>query len=235
MKKWRLLFSIVLMILYIGSTLYALCCSYSEMDTAMPTANQPSQEPGDAYVSSVNMTNARKTNYYQCDATADHIFFSYSQDNCVDVYSYTGEFCFTIYLPEYPKSVVMLRCTHDRVYIRDKTDHVYVYAGSSQVEDFSKAQAEMMGYDYRWFQDNAQEICVAVSRDVITLKDEKGRVYQSIDTPNSIRRNIPAIDFGRDVNIGIALLLMLGLVLVGGRLMYKSIKEAESKSRHRLT
>ena len=235
MKKWRLLFPIVLMLLYIGSTIYALCCSYSEIETAMPTANQPSQEPVGVYVSFVNLTNTRKTNYYQCDATADHIFFSYSQDNCVDVYSHTGEFCFTIYLPEYPKGVVMIRCMHDRVYIRDKTDNVYVYAGASKVGDFFKAQAEMMGYDYRWFQDNAQEICVAVSRNVITLKDEKGQIFQSVETPNSIRRNFPTLDFGRDINIGISLLLILGLVLVGGRLMYKSIKEAESKSGHRLT
>lgn len=234
MNSRRLFIPAFLILLYVGSIVCTFCVFYLDKNTVNPTTDKPKQEETVVYVSFVDTTSNRKTNFYQCDATSKNIYFSYSQDNCVDVYSNNGDFCFTIHLPQYPKGAVMIRCANDILYIRDKTDKVYVYSGSSKIDEFSKLQAEMLGYDYNWFRNNSEEIRVGVNRDFITLADESGLILTSLETPNSIRQNLPLWDFDNSASITISLLGILGLAIFCGSLMYRSIRESNSKPSYRL-
>ena len=149
----------------------------------------------------------RKSSFYQYDTTGRYIYFSYSKENCVDVYDTEGTFLYCIVLPDRQNGSVGVRCSNDEVYISTKDDTVYIFQGEIEVGQLSSEEAAEKGYDFFWFYENTPHI--KVDSDQISLFDHNGEMIRQIHTPRVVAQSIP-----KSGNIPILLILVAILILI---------------------
>lgn len=106
---------------------------------------------GNTYVISHQQA-IRKGKYSQVDATDEHLFFSYSKSNCVDVFNHQGDFQYAIILPDCQNGTVQIRCVGNSLFVSDKKNVVYIFNETGKVERMDYDQAKLGGYDYFWFE-----------------------------------------------------------------------------------
>lgn len=130
----------------------------------------------------------RNTEWYQFDSTDTYIYFTYSMDSCVDVYTIDGSYYCTIVLPDNPTGQICIKCSGNNTFISAKNNTMYVLDGIIIEKILSADEAIAMGYDYRWFQDKAG---MRVDYEHISFLNKNGEVVRQIDTPQIIRSTMP--------------------------------------------
>ena len=124
----------------------------------------------------------RQYSYHAINNT--YVFFSYSKGSLVDAYDHKGIYQFTIILPDSQNGVVSIRCDGNLLYVSSKQDVVYVFEGKEQVDYFTDDEAELVGYDWRWF-DNQPGL--EKDKDYIYLRDENGNIVLKAKIPGIVR------------------------------------------------
>lgn len=172
-------------------------------------------QPGDAHkgVDIGFVQGKRNTEWYQFDSTDTYIYFSYSMDSCVDVYTIDGSYYCTIALPDNPTGQISIKCSDDNTYISAKDNTMYVLDGIKLVEILSADAAIAKGYNYRWFQDHTG---ITVDYKHISFLNENGEVVRKIDTPQIIKNTMPFANLPNSdiVMKGLAVAVMFTVVFL---------------------
>lgn len=132
---------------------------------------------------------SRNSDFYQFDATDTHLYFSYSEYSCVDVYDIQGTFLYSIIFPDRQNGSVNVRCEDNQAYICSKFDTLYIFEDIEEVERMDCDTAREKGFDFFWFYDNKP--IITVDRNWISWYDESGEITKQIATPSAIRKTIP--------------------------------------------
>ena len=132
---------------------------------------------------------SRKHDYYDCDATGEYLYFSYTEYSCVDVYNLDGVFQYSIILPDRQNGGVRVRCLENRVYISAKNNIIYVFEDREEIQRIDYRTAYEMGYLSLWFSENPSKI--RVDQEHISWLDGNGAVIHQIETPDIIAKTIP--------------------------------------------
>lgn len=147
----------------------------------------------------------RNSPFYKLDTDGEYLFFSYSNENCVDAYDNQGTFAYCIVLPDRQNGAVAVRCNNEQVYISAKDDTVYVLQGKTEVDRLSSVEAAEKGFDFYWFYEDTPYI--KVDSNQITVFDHDNKMIRQIQTPSVVAQSIPK---SRDMH----LLLMLAGTLI---------------------
>lgn len=131
----------------------------------------------------------RTTRFFQCDATSEYMYFSYSKESCVDVYDLYGKYLYSFIFPDRQDGGVCVRCEENQVYISTKDNVLYVFKGIEEVDRMDYDEAVVNGYDFFWFYNNNPKI--TVNDDLIRWHSNSGEVVKEISTPDVIKQTIP--------------------------------------------
>ena len=148
----------------------------------------------------------RKGTYSQIDATDEHLFFSYSKSNCVDVFNHQGEFQYAIILPDCQNGTVQIRCVGNSLFVSDKKNVVYIFNGNGKVERIDYDQAKLGGYDYFWFE----------GKKTNQIVDES--YYYEMDAAGSVIRKVLLPAENTNINV-----LRIGIIVIAVLLYILSI------------
>ncbi len=179
--------------------------SFQEQKKLMASA---SQEHGWA-ISKIQ--GSRSSFYDPYDATDEYIYFAYTDDSCVDVYSISGEFQHTIYFPDSQNGGILLSCDNEKAYIADKKGNMYVFVGENCVEKIDDPAF--------WIQErDPAETGLRISRKEIRRYAEDGTLLFQIPTPPMVRATThlitaPVPKFVNYAVLGLLLLIWLLLVI----------------------
>ena len=131
----------------------------------------------------------RRFDFYDCDATGEYLYFSYTEYSCVDVYNLDGVFQYSIILPDRQNGGVRVRCLENRVYISAKNNIIYVFEDREEIQRIEYRTAYENGYLSLWFSENPSKI--RVDQEHISWLDGNGAVIRQIETPDMIAKTIP--------------------------------------------
>ena len=160
----------------------------------------------------------RIANYYQCDASDDYIYFSYSKYSCVDVYNMDGVFLYSYIFPDMQNGSMNVRCEDNYIYIGAKDNSVHIFDGVEEVAHLSRDEAIENGYDFSWFREENSRM--KVNSEWICVLNYDGTEEIRIPTPSVIQKNIPPTNAMINtipivILMGIMLLLVLAFVQSG--------------------
>lgn len=212
-RKMSLAALALLIVVVLLGSIYALYTAYTrkgplsfhEQKKLMASA---SQEHGWA-ISKIQ--GSRSSFYDPCDATDEYIYFAYTDDSCVDVYSISGEFQHSIYFPDSQNGGILLLCDNEKAYITDKNGNMYVFVGEDCVE---KIDDPTFGIQER----DPAETGLRISRKEIRRYAEDGTLLFQIPTPPMVRATThlitaPVPKFVDYAVLGLLLLIWL-LILI---------------------
>lgn len=173
----------VIGLIFLPYKVYALDNAYETEREARKQANE-----NHAWVLS-EFQGTRNGPFYQYDSTSQYLYFSYSDDNCVDVYDTEGTFLYCIILPDQQNGSVGVRCNKEEVYISSKDNTVYILQGKTEVAQLSSDDAVEKGFDFFWFYENTPRIKVDFHH-ILTF-DGDGNIIKQIETPRMVAQTIP--------------------------------------------
>lgn len=210
MKKLWIWFSLTMLVAYLA------CCSVHISADSSDTKRKTEKELR-AYVNENNtwaicyQQGVRTSDYIQCDATSEYLYFTYMEHNCVDVYDMNGEFLYSFLFPDRQNGVIYIRCEDDHVYISTKSKILYIFKGTEELDHMDHDEASEKGYNFNWFYKHKPYI--TVDNQWISCSDTDGVVFKQIPTPYMVKRTIPTSIYGWEIIVKpcIAVLLFLAL------------------------
>lgn len=131
----------------------------------------------------------RTHNFYQYDATNECLYFSYSENSCVDVYDMNGVFLYSFLFPDRQNGAVGVRCENNQTYISTKDNILYIFEGIEEIDHMDYDEASEKGYDFFWFYNNEPHI--TVDNTWIQWHGSSGEIARQIKTPTVIKQTVP--------------------------------------------
>lgn len=131
----------------------------------------------------------RTGDFFQFDATAECLYFSYFEHSCVDVYDINGIFLYSFIFPDRQNGGVCVRCEDNNTYISTKDNILYIFNGIEEIDCMDYDEAAKKGFDFFWFYNNEPHI--TVDNNYICWLNANGEIENKIDTPTVIRETIP--------------------------------------------
>ena len=93
------------------------------------------------------------------DATADYVFFSYSErTSVVEAYDFDGNFAFRLHFEGKKNGAIDIRCQDDLLYVKSKYTNIFVFDGDQLVRMMSYQEARAEGYGGAFFSERSNTV-----------------------------------------------------------------------------
>lgn len=138
-KEWklRLVCMCVFLLIFLFNT------SRGDSDAS----DNPGQEKniGDGWEIS-GQRGAREETFHQCEGTDELVYFGYFFSDVVDAYDLSGEYQYTIHLPDAQNGGLLINCQGDLLIAAAANGDVFVFRGTELVEKLDHKTARERGY-----------------------------------------------------------------------------------------
>ena len=172
----------------------------------------------------------RNSNFSECDATDDYIFFAYDEGNLVDAYDYDGNFQFTLFFEDYSNGGFRIECHNNQLYVKTKKHAVFVFDGSSLVQEMYYSSAADLGFNATWFLNRGN---IQVSKTTVYRVNDHGEKTAIAITPQVIADNLPliliSVEATRVINIVGAIATVLLVVVIWVIAIIRILKTIKAK------
>ena len=157
---------------------------------------------------------ARRGLFDRCEGTDDLIYFCYSGEDMVDAYDLSGEYQFTINLPDAQNGGLLIDCVEDLLIADAANSDVFVFRGSELVEKLDYQAARERGYRASSFDTESR---YAITRTHVVSVDGED-LTELFELPEEIRVNLPLVTFTPEQNDILRRVLLVGAVIafIGG-------------------
>lgn len=152
---------------------------------------------------------------YECDATAENLYFSYLVGNkmIIDVYSNDGQFLYLISVVDnYTSGGNDMRCYDGKLYIQMKNNAVYVFQGKELVQTLSSKEAWELGLTEHWFE--KRNITLTMDDMYIYRVDGEGTTISRTPRDPEIRVRPHLIDFGESGNQVAGIVISAAFIII---------------------
>lgn len=89
---------------------------------------------------------ARGETFYQCEGTDELVYFGYFFSDVVDAYDLSGEYQYTIHLPDAQNGGLLINCQDDLLIAAAANGDVFVFRGTELLEKLDHKTARERGY-----------------------------------------------------------------------------------------
>ena len=114
---------------------------------------------------------------YAVDVSNSKVYIAYYENDCIDVYSITGEYEYT-FLFQLKKGCIDIRCVDGRLYVRDCDNIFYVFDNDKEIERMDANLASANGYNMSLF--NEEEVYQIIDGKIIQHYDKNGELTGEI-------------------------------------------------------
>ena len=127
----------------------------------------------------------QKTAITDYDIAGDLLFFSYSEGvSVVEAYNLNGDYVFSVHFSNQQNGTVLIRGEENKLYVRTKSDDVFVFEGDRLIETLRKEDADAAGYNYVWFSKKSSGVKFVGMH--LRILDSIGRLSTDVPVPDRI-------------------------------------------------
>lgn len=180
------------------------CCLIGRM---MPPSQRAEERNTELWFSTYEQ-GRRSGSFSSCDATTELIFFAYSEKtSLIDAYDNAGNFQFTLYFEDKPNGVLKIRCENELLYVSTKSNGIFVFDGSTEVQRMTHLEATESGYTNAWF--DAIKTNLLIEDGYAYITDEFGDRQAQFKLSHTIRNGISYKILGK-----ILMLILVSVIVV---------------------
>lgn len=162
----------------------------------------------------------RRELIHQCEGTSALIYFSYAHTACIDAYDHSGQYRFTISVPDAEKGILTIDCGEDLLYAKAATGDVFIFRGTELIESMDRQTAKARGYR---ISDLNNESGYAITRTHV-VRVEGEALTELFPLPEEIRENLPIVTLTPDQSGVIRNMLLVGFVIAWAAVAGYSIR-----------
>ena len=125
--------------------------------------------------------------YTQCDATDSLLFFTFGYDDIIDVYSYNGDFQFSlVFTSKQDNGLLVTKCEGNKLLVITKDDEYYEFEADALIN-------HVIHYSGERKETFLDEIRFWADRNSIYARGNNGNWEIFLPTPDLVQKHIPLI------------------------------------------